>query len=48
MRIIIHDTYDAVSMWTAHYIASKINAFKGAPASPRGDGTSRTIVSFIF
>jgi glucosamine-6-phosphate deaminase len=27
MRIIIHDTYEAMSKWTAHRIASKINAF---------------------
>ena len=28
MRIIIHDTYEAMSKWTAHTIAAKIIAAK--------------------
>ncbi len=34
MRMIIHDTYDAVSEWTAHYIAKKINDFKPTKDRP--------------
>lgn len=34
MRIIIHDTYDALSKWTAHHIAAKINAFKPTKDRP--------------
>lgn len=34
MRIIIHDTEDALGRWTAQYIATKINAFTPAPGRP--------------
>lgn len=34
MRIIIHDTYDALSKWTAHHIAAKINAFNPTKDRP--------------
>ena len=54
MRIIIHDTYDAVSKWTAHYMAKKINAFKptkerpyvlGLPTGSSPIGTYQHLVS---
>jgi glucosamine-6-phosphate deaminase len=34
MRIIIHDSYDALSKWTAHHIAAKVNAFKPTKDRP--------------
>lgn len=34
MRIIIHDTYEAVSKWTAHTIAAKVNAFQPTKVKP--------------
>lgn len=34
MRIIIHDTYEAMSKWTAHTIAAKINAFQPTKVKP--------------
>lgn len=34
MRIIIHDTYEAMSKWTAYTIAAKINAFKPTKDNP--------------
>jgi glucosamine-6-phosphate deaminase len=34
MRIIIHDTYEAMSKWTAHTIAAKINAFQPTRVKP--------------
>ncbi len=54
MRIIIHDTYDAVSKWTAHYVAAKINAYKptkdrpyvlGLPTGSSPIGTYQNLVS---
>lgn len=54
MRIIIHDSYDALSKWTAHHIASKINAFKptkdrpyvlGLPTGSSPIGTYQNLVS---
>ena len=30
MRVVIQDNYDKMSLWTAHYIAAKINAHKEA------------------
>jgi glucosamine-6-phosphate deaminase len=34
MRILIHDTYEAMSKWTAHTIAAKINAFQPTKVKP--------------
>jgi glucosamine-6-phosphate deaminase len=34
MRIIIEPTYDEMSKWAAHYIASKINSFNPGPQKP--------------
>ena len=34
MRIVIHDNYDLLSKWTAHYIVKKINAFQPSPEKP--------------
>jgi glucosamine-6-phosphate deaminase len=34
MRIIIHDSYEAMSKWTAHTIAAKINAFQPTKVKP--------------
>ncbi|MEK6755153.1 MAG: glucosamine-6-phosphate deaminase [Bacteroidota bacterium] len=34
MRIIIHDSYEALSKWTAYYIARKINDFDPSPQKP--------------
>jgi glucosamine-6-phosphate deaminase len=34
MRILIHDTYDAMSKWTAHYIAHSINSFQPSASKP--------------
>jgi len=34
MRMIIQKNYDAMSKWTAHYIAYKINKFKPTPEKP--------------
>ena len=54
MRIIIHDTYDALGKWTAHHIAAKINAFKptkerpfvlGLPTGSSPIGTYQHLVS---
>ncbi|MEK6650741.1 MAG: glucosamine-6-phosphate deaminase, partial [Bacteroidota bacterium] len=54
MRIIIHDTYDALGKWTAHHIAAKINAFKptkerpfvlGLPTGSSPIGTYQNLVS---
>jgi glucosamine-6-phosphate deaminase len=54
MRIIIHDTYDAVSKWTAHTIAAQINEFKptkdrpyvlGLPTGSSPIGTYQNLVS---
>ena len=54
MRIIIHDTYDALGKWTAHHIASKINNFKptkerpfvlGLPTGSSPIGTYQNLVS---
>lgn len=54
MRIIIHDTYEAMSKWTAHRIASKINAFGptkdrpfvlGLPTGSSPIGTYQNLVS---
>ncbi len=54
MRIIIHDTYDALSKWTAHHIAAKIGEFKptkdrpyvlGLPTGSSPIGTYQNLVS---
>jgi glucosamine-6-phosphate deaminase len=54
MRIIIHETYDALSKWTAHHLAAKINAFKptkdrpfvlGLPTGSSPIGTYQNLVS---
>jgi len=54
MRIIIHDTTDALGKWTAHHIAAKINAFKptkerpfvlGLPTGSSPIGTYQHLVS---
>ncbi len=54
MRIIIHDTYEAMSKWTAHTIAAKINAAKptkdkpfvlGLPTGSSPIGTYQNLVS---
>jgi glucosamine-6-phosphate deaminase len=54
MRIIIHDTYEAMSKWTAHRIVSKINAFGptedrpfvlGLPTGSSPIGTYQNLVS---
>jgi len=34
MRILIHENYDRLTKWTAHYIASKINAAKPTSSNP--------------
>ncbi len=34
MRILIHDSYEAMSKWTAHTIAAKINAFQPTKVKP--------------
>ncbi len=34
MRILIHENHEVLSRWTAHYIASKINAAKPTAAKP--------------
>lgn len=34
MRILIHDTYEAMSKWTAYTIAAKINAFQPTKVKP--------------
>jgi len=34
MRILIHENYDRLSTWTAHYIAAKINAYKPSLQNP--------------
>ncbi len=53
MRILIHDDYDALSKWTAHYIARKIKAFNptqekkfvlGLPTGSSPVGTYRELV----
>lgn len=53
MRIIIHENYDALSKWTAHYIARKIKAFNppqekkfvlGLPTGSSPVGTYRELV----
>lgn len=54
MRIIIHDTYEAMSKWTAHTIAARINAAKptkehpfvlGLPTGSSPIGTYQHLVS---
>lgn len=54
MRIIIHDTYDALSKWTAYTVAKKINEFKptkdkpfvlGLPTGSSPIGTYQNLVS---
>ena len=54
MRIIIHDTYEALSKWTAHRIAARINAFGptkekpfvlGLPTGSSPIGTYQNLVS---
>lgn len=54
MRIIIHDNYEALSKWTAYYIANKINTFDpssrkpfvlGLPAGTSPLGTYQQLVS---
>ncbi len=34
MRIIIHDSYEALSKWTAYYIAMRMNEFSPSPDKP--------------
>ena len=34
MRILIHDSYEALSKWTAYYIASRINEFNPSSSKP--------------
>ena len=34
MRILIHDNYQTLSKWVAHYVAQKINDFKPTPDKP--------------
>jgi glucosamine-6-phosphate deaminase len=34
MRILIHDNYDRLSTWVAHYVANKINHFQPTPDKP--------------
>ena len=54
MRIIIHDSYEALSKWTAHYIAKRIKEFNpseerpfvlGLPAGMSPIGTYQQLVS---
>lgn len=54
MRIIIHDTYEALSKWTAHRIAARINTFGptkdkpfvlGLPTGSSPIGTYQNLVS---
>lgn len=34
MRIVIHDNYESLSRWVAHYVAQKIQAFQPTPQNP--------------